>query len=147
MTEVELDFMGRLLVMDPGQRMTARECLQHPYLLDLHLADTARASYTSGLSSSRSDHTGDLSSMMLQTDRVRSSEGGSTLAPSELAQISRVSGTSQQQQQPPPYSKMSEASGTMQMGSVVGSEVAAETTWAMEQGEIAAAAADPSYAM
>jgi hypothetical protein len=39
MTEVELDFMAHLLSMDPGQRMTGEECLQHPYLLDLTLSD------------------------------------------------------------------------------------------------------------
>ncbi len=32
MSEVELDFVGKLLNPDPATRMTGRECLLHPYL-------------------------------------------------------------------------------------------------------------------
>ncbi|KAL6762900.1 kinase-like domain-containing protein [Haematococcus lacustris] len=35
MTEVELDFLSRLLTLDPSQRITGQACLQHPYLADL----------------------------------------------------------------------------------------------------------------
>ncbi len=31
-SDVELDFLARLLEMDPERRMTGLECLQHPYL-------------------------------------------------------------------------------------------------------------------
>lgn len=32
MSEVELDFLGKLLINDPEARMTGLQCLQHPYL-------------------------------------------------------------------------------------------------------------------
>ena len=34
MTEVELDFMGRLLEINPKTRMTGEECCRHPYFAD-----------------------------------------------------------------------------------------------------------------
>ena len=34
MNEVELDFMGRLLEMNPKARMTGEECCRHPYVAD-----------------------------------------------------------------------------------------------------------------
>lgn len=39
MNEVELDFLSRLLTLDPGARMTGSDALRHPYLADLAAAD------------------------------------------------------------------------------------------------------------
>jgi len=42
MSEVELDFIGKLLNTDPAARMTGPQCLQHPYLRGLWEADQVK---------------------------------------------------------------------------------------------------------
>lgn len=42
MSEVELDFMEKLLNTDPSTRMTGEECLRHPYLLGEYIIRLGR---------------------------------------------------------------------------------------------------------
>jgi hypothetical protein len=41
--DIGLDFLAGLLCMDPTLRLTGSQCLQHPYLADLHELEDAAA--------------------------------------------------------------------------------------------------------
>eukprot|EP00798_Chlamydomonas_sp_ICE-L_P007666 gene7666-822_t len=54
LSEVELDFLSGLLHMDPQERLTAEQCLAHPYLADLVAAESKSRSGSVASSSSTS---------------------------------------------------------------------------------------------
>lgn len=39
MNDIEIELMGRMLEMDPGKRITAKEAIDHPYFNSLRVKD------------------------------------------------------------------------------------------------------------